>query len=48
MPATGNDNATSNDDNIISNIKDIRLYAPVVTLLARDNQKLTKLFKEGS
>ena len=33
----------ANSDNIISTIKDIKLYAPVVTLSAKDNQNLSKL-----
>ena len=40
-----NDNANSND--IIFIIKDTKLYNPVVTLLAKDNQKVSKLFSKG-
>ena len=47
MSAAGNDNANGNDDNIIFTIKDTKLYVPVVTLSARDNQKLTKLLSKG-
>ena len=39
LSAAGNDNANSNDDNIIFPIKDIKLYVSVVTLSVRDNQK---------
>ena len=39
--AVGNDDANSD---IIFTIKDTNLYVPVVTLPAKDNQKLTKLF----
>ena len=38
--ANGNDNG--NADNIIFNIKDTKLYVPVVTLSAKNNQKLSK------
>ena len=49
MFAAGNDNVNGNDDdnNIISTIKDTKLYVPVVTLLARDNQKLSKHLSKG-
>ena len=47
LSAAGNDNANDNDDNIIFTIKDTKLYVPVVTLSARDNQKLSKLLSEG-
>ena len=47
LSAAGNDNANDNDDNIIFTIKDTKLYVPVVTLSARDNQKLTKLLSKG-
>ena len=43
LSPAGNDNANCNDDNIIFTIKDTKLYLPVVTLSARDNQKLSKL-----
>ena len=32
-----------NSNNIIFSIKDTKLYVPVVTLSARDNQKLSKI-----
>ena len=46
LSTTGNDNTNDNPDNIIFTIKDIKLYVPVVTLSARDNQKLSKLFRK--
>ena len=45
LSAAGND-ANCNDNNIIFTIKDTRLYVPVVTLSARDSQKLTKLLSK--
>ena len=47
MSAAGNDSANDNSHNIIFTIKDIKLYVPVVTLSARDNQKLSKLLGKG-
>ena len=53
MSAAGADNAndTVNDDvyvnNIIFTINDTKLFLPVVTLSARDNQKLSKLLRKG-
>ena len=47
LSAAGNDNANGNDNNIICTIKDTKLYFPVVTLSARDNQILTKLLSKG-
>ena len=47
LSAAGNDSANGNDDNIIFTIKDTKLYVPVVTLSARNNQKLTKLLSKG-
>ena len=46
MSAAGNDNANSNCDNIIFTINDTELYVPVVTLSAKDNQKVTKLLSK--
>ena len=45
LRANENDNANDNDqaNNIISTIKDTKLYVPVVTLSAKNNQKLSKL-----
>ena len=43
-----NDNVNvNNGDNTIFTIKDTKLYVPVVTLSARDNEKLSKLLSEG-
>ena len=53
MSAAGADNAndTVNDDvyvnNIIFTINDTKLFLPVVTLSARDSQKLSKLLRKG-
>ena len=47
MSATGNDNANSNDDNIVFTIINTKLYVSVVSLSVRDNQKLTKLLSKG-
>ena len=44
LSAAGNDN--DNDNNIISTIKDTKIYVSVVTLSARDNQKLSKLLSK--
>ena len=46
LSATGNDNVNDNDNNIFT-FKDIKLCVPLVTLSARDNQKLTKLLSKG-
>ena len=45
----GTDYAHGNNDdnNNIFTIKDAKLYVPVVTLSARDNQKLSKLLSKG-
>ena len=50
--ATGNDNLYNivnynNGNNIILTIKDTKLYVPVVTLSAIDNQKLSNVHSEG-
>ena len=47
--AAGNDkvNDNNNANNIIFTIKDTKLYVPVVTLSARDSQKLPKLLCKG-
>ena len=47
VAGTDNDNGNNNDNNIIFTIKDTQLHVPVVTLLARDNQKLSKLLSKG-
>ena len=42
------DNVNNRDsNNIIFTIKDTKLYVPVVTLSARDNQKLSDLLSKG-
>ena len=43
----GNDNVNDNDNNIIFTIKNTKLYVPIVTLSAKDNQKLSKLLSKG-
>ena len=45
MSAAGVDkfSGTDDDNNIVSTIKDTKLYIPAVTLSARDNQKLSKV-----
>ena len=47
MCANGSDNTDGNPNTIIFTIKDTKLYVPVVTLLAQNNQKLSKLFSKG-
>ena len=42
-----NDNTNANPDYIIFTIKDTKLYVPVVTLSARNNQNLSKLLRKG-
>ena len=49
LSAAGADNVINNNangNNIIFTIKDTKLYVPVVTLSAIDNQKLSKLFSK--
>ena len=46
LSGAGNDNDNSGK-NIIFTIKDTTFYVPVVTLLARDNQQLSKLLSKG-
>ena len=46
LSAACNDNANANPDNVIFTIKDTKLYALVITLSARDNQKLSKLLSK--
>ena len=50
LAIVGTDNVSGNDDNnnIIFTIKYTKLYVPVVTLSARDNQKLSELLSKGS
>ena len=40
------DNINANPNTIIFTIKDMKLYVPVVTLSAKDNQKLSKLLNK--
>ena len=47
MPPVGVDNANANSNNIIFTIKDRKLYDPVITLLAKDNEKLSKVLSKG-
>ena len=49
LSPNSNDNVNGNDNanNIIFTIKDTKLYVPVVTLPARDNQELSKLLSKG-
>ena len=50
LSAAGADNVINNNangNNIIFTIKDTKLYVPVVTLSAIDNQKLSKIFSKG-
>ena len=50
LTAARNENEIHNDDNannFVSNIKQTKLYVPVVTLPVRDNQKLSKLLNKG-
>ena len=46
LAANGANNADPNSNNIICTIKDAKLYVPVVTLSAKDKQKLSKDFKD--
>ena len=46
LSAAGYDN-DNNRKNIILTIKDTKLYVSVVTLSARDNQKLSKFLSKG-
>ena len=48
MSAHGNDNDDANSNNIIFTRKDTTLYVLVVTLSAKDNQKLSKLLGKES
>ena len=49
FPVTGNKNNNANVDlnNIVLNMKDGKLYIPVVILSAKDNQKLLKFIGKG-
>ena len=50
MSVAGNENDINNNDNannIIFTIKGTKLYVPVVTLPARDKEKISKLLSKG-
>ena len=47
MPAAGAGNTNANPSNIIFTIKGTKLYVPVVTLSAIDNEKLSKILSKG-
>ena len=49
LSEAGTENADGNDDdnNTVFNVKDTKLYVPVVTLSTRDIQKLSKFFSKG-
>ena len=47
MSVAGSDSKNNINSNIILTIKDTKLYVPVVTLSARNNQKLSKLLSKG-
>ena len=42
LSANGNDNDNDDPDNISFTVKDTKLYVPIVTLSAKDNQNLPK------
>ena len=46
LAAAGAGNVDANSNNIIVTIKDTRFYVPVVTLSAKDNQKLSNLLSK--
>ena len=46
LSAGGNDNVNDNSNNIIFTIKDTKLFVPVVTLLEKDNQNLSKFLRK--
>ena len=46
VAGTDNANGNNNENNIIFTIKNTKLYVPVITLSARDNQKLSKLLSK--
>ena len=48
LGVTNNENDDdANSNKIIFTIKDAKLYVPVVTLSAKDNQKLSKFLTKG-
>ena len=50
LSVAGTDKANGNNDdnNIIFTIEDTKLNVPIVTLSAKDNQRLSKLLSKGS
>ena len=46
MSANSNDNAIENSNNIIFTIKKSELYVAVISLSAKDNQKVSKLLSK--
>ena len=48
IASTANANDKNNDNGVIFAIKDTKLYISLVTLSARDNQKLSKRLSKGS
>ena len=44
----GNDFNNNWDDKIVFTIKDTKLFVPIVTLLTKENQTLTKLLNKFS
>ena len=47
MSVAAVNNKETSSNNIIFTIKDTKLYVPVVTLTAKDNQKLSKWLSKG-
>ena len=47
LPVLGNDNTNANDNNVIFTIKATKLYVPVITLLVKNNQKISKRLSNG-
>ena len=47
LAAAGAEDAGANSNNTIFTIKDTKFYVPVITLSAKDNQKLWKLLSKG-
>ena len=47
LSVVGADNTDANPNNIIFTNKDTKLYVPLVTLSAKDNQKLSEFFSKG-
>ena len=47
LSAAGNENDNDRDDDVIFTIKDTKFHVSVVTLSARDNQKVSKLLSKG-